>query len=58
MAKKSEPMANKAKLDLKVYFDLLILGEALLSFLCWIEKYVILLICFLVLGVILKEQGL
>ena len=29
---KSEPMVSKAKLDLKVYFDLLILGEALLGF--------------------------
>lgn len=57
---KSEPMANKAKLDLKVYFDLLILGEALLLvLLCWIEKYVIPFnLYFLVLGVILKEQGL
>lgn len=57
---KSEPMASKAKLDLKVYFDLLILGEALLFvLLCWIEKYVIPFnLYFLVLGVILKEQGL
>lgn len=52
---KSEPMASKAKLDLKVYFDLLILGEALLLVLLfWIEKYVIPFnLYFLVLGVIL-----
>ena len=48
-------MASKAKLDLKVYFDLLILGEALLLVLLfWIEKYVIPFnLYFLVLGVIL-----
>lgn len=41
-SQKSEPMVSKAKLDLKVYFDLLILGEALLLVLLfWIEKYVV-----------------
>ena len=45
---KSEPMVSKAKLDLKVYFDLLILGEALLFVLLfWIEKYVVPLIFFI-----------
>ena len=45
---KSEPMVSKAKLDLKVYFDLLILGEALLPVLLfWIEKYVVPLIFFI-----------